>query len=738
MNTNPPATAALPVTALLFEDVTLDLRREVLLRDGEELRLRPRTFGVLTYLLTNAGRVVTKQELLDAVWADASVTEDSLVQCLIEIRRGLGPAQRAITTVRGRGYLVDGEVRHITAAPGDAPADAPAFEGAASSPGGPSSVTTGKVATRRLPRRSVAAAVAAVGLVLAAAGLVGWLWIGRADTPTARPEGRASAVRFTIAPPPGHVFGSGRGPANAAPNVETTTLAMSPDGTRLAMVATDPSGRTGIWIRPFEALEAHPVPSTEGATSVFWSPDGRSLGFPAQGTLKRLDLGTGTAVPLCDLPPHPGGVYGTWGADSIVFSAGTRLLRVSVQGGKPVPAVQLAADEDGAKWPWFLPDGRRFLYMARLRGREGRVKLADPGREPVTVLAASSNVQWVDPGYLVFVRDGALVAQRFDADAGSLTGALRPIATPVLYSRSTTRAAFTVSRSGVLVYMPGGDSARLTWTKPDGASDGVVATGDLLNVRLSPDGGRALFSRATPALGTYDLWMVDLARRAEWRLTSEPTSEIGGHWLPGDGGIVFSAERDGPPRLFSRGRRDDTDRELQPAGTFTLAHDVDPDGLIAFRVITEPKPRVVWALAPGTREPLRLMAPRFDIDELRFSPDGRFVAFVSSESGRSEVYVASRGAPHERARLSTAGGRAPRWGRRGGLFYLSPEGRMMTVNDASPSAPARPRPLFATGPSPAWVDFDVAPDGRFLAVVPDVLAHERPLTVVLNWVPGES
>jgi DNA-binding winged helix-turn-helix (wHTH) protein/Tol biopolymer transport system component len=737
MTTNQSESARPTLAALVFMDRTLDLRREVLVHNGEELRLRPRTFGVLSHLLMNAGRVVTKQELMNVVWADAAVTEDSLVQCLIEIRRALGPAQDVVKTVRGRGYLVDCDVRRVDAAPGDAVGEEPLHReplpdvpvhGELGPPPAPAEVRT---------RWSAAALVslAASAVVLAVAGAIGWMSSEGATTAGARNERQVPAVRFTIDPPPGQVFGNGPGPANAAPNVETTTLAVSPDGSRVAMVAADVSGRTRIWIRPLAGLEVAPVADTDGARSVFWSPDGRSIGFPAEGKLKRLDLATGTVVALCDLPPHPEGVYGTWGADAIVYSAGTRIFRVPTEGGIPEVAVQLDADESGAKWPWFLPDGRRFVYMARLRTRDGRVKLMTPGKPAITVLAAASNVQWVDPGYLIFARDGALVAQRFDPDTGKVTGELLPVASPVVYSRSTTRAAFAVSRSGVLVYQPRGDSSQLLWVDDSGSSGPVVSSGDLVGVRLSPDGGRALFSRATPAFGTYDLWYVDLARGAEWRLTSEPTSEIGGQWLPDGSGVVFSAERQGSPHLFSRRLNEDNDRELRPAGAFTVAHDVAPDGVIAFKVVGEPRPRVVWGLRPDGGEPVSLMAPRFDVDDLRFAPHDDLVAFVSSDSERSEVYVAPRSAPQQRVRVSTGGGRLPRWGRRGGaLFYLSNDGRVMstTVRARPALSVSEPRLALTVPPSSAWVDYDVA-NGRFLAIVPEVMASQQPLTVLLNW-----
>jgi Tol biopolymer transport system component/DNA-binding winged helix-turn-helix (wHTH) protein len=737
MTTN-QAESARPIPAsLAFVDTTLDLRREVLVHGGEEFRLRPRTFGVLSHLLLNAGRVVTKQELMDLVWADAVVTEDSLVQCLIEIRRALGPAHDVIKTVRGRGYLVDCEVLRVPTAANDTAAEGPLrVTSPADALVGDQVPKTSEVRTR-FPS-SAFAGIGAVALFLMMSGVFWWTWIGRGTTASSGNQPRLPAVRFTIDPPPGQVFGNGPGPANAAPNVETTTLAVSPDGSRVAMVAADVSGRTRIWIRPLDGLELTPVAGTDGARSVFWSPDGRSIGFPAEGKLKRLDLATGTAVTLCDLPPHPEGVYGTWGADAIVYSAGTQILRVPAEGGTPEVAVQLDPDESGAKWPWFLPDGRRFLYMARLRTREGRVKLMTPGKPAITILAAASNVQWVDPGYLVFARDGAIVAQRFDPDADRMTGELLPVASPVVYSRSTTRAAFAVSRSGVLVYQPRGDFSQLVWVNDSGSAGRVVSSGDLIGLRLSPDGRRALFSRATPAFGTYDLWYVDLDRGAEWRLTSDPTSEIGGQWLPDGGGVVFSAERQGSPHLFSRRLNEDNDRELRPAGTFTVAHDVARDGVIAFEVVGEPRPRVVWGLRPDGGEPVSLMATRFDVDDLRFAPDNKLVAFVSSDSERSEVYVAPRAAPQQRLRVSTGGGRLPRWGGRGGsLFYLSNDGRVMsTTVRARPSlVVSQPHPVLAVSSSPPWVDYDVTPDGKFLAIVPQTMASQQPLTVLINWLP---
>jgi DNA-binding winged helix-turn-helix (wHTH) protein/Tol biopolymer transport system component len=743
MTTNLAGSARRDIAGYTFLGFTLDLRREVLVGGGQEMRLRPRAFGVLTYLVANAGRVVSKQELIDRVWSGVAVTDDSLVQCLIEIRRALGSTQHVVKTVRARGYLMDCDVQPVPSDDGEAALDTRLPEAAVQEQPALQEQGWTELADRQRHRRLRVT----IGLVITAllATLVIAAVLSRPGrSTTAAPSTTALstaplAVRFSIAPPSGNVFGNDLGPANSAPNVETTTIAVSPDGSQVAYVATDLSGHTRIWLRPMAALDAQPVPATDGAQSVFWSPDGRSIGFPAGGKLKRLDLATGAAIPLCDLPDR-GGVYATWGEQDILFSAGNQIFRVPTSGGTAELAVRPEVEngESGAKWPWFLPDGRRFVYLARLRTRDGRVKLAAPGKPTITVLSALSNVQWVDPGYLVFAREGTIVAQRLDPESGRTAGDPLPIAGPVLYSRSTARAAFSASRSGALAYQSHSDQAQLVWFDRKGSNAaGVASQGDFLSMRLSADGGRALFARAAPRLGTYDLWSVDLARGDERKLTSEPTSEIGGLWLPDGKGMVFSAERQGPPHLFYRRFEDDNDRELRPSTTFTLAEDVSPEGLIAFQDFNEATPRVVWSLDPhGGGEPAPLMAPKFNVEDLRFSPDGQLVTFVSNDSERPEVHVARRSATRESVRISIGGGRSPRWDRRvREVLYLSKDGRMMAVAiRTDPKLEAAPaRVLFTIPLQYPWVDYDVAPDGRFLAIVPQVRANERPLTVLLNW-----
>src|SRR5262245_2671820 len=470
--------------AYTFLNVTLDMRRQLLVRSTDEIRLRPRSFDVLRYLVANAGRLVSKQELMDAVWADVAVTDDSLVQCLIEIRRGLGEAEACIKTVRGRGYLLDCVVQPVadSSVRGQAPASAPVVNGAAAAQVESSSPES---RFRWMRTRPLLAVLGSVALV--AASIVGGALL-RSNVPLGL---QANVVRFTSDSLPGTAFGAGPWSALVWANIETTGIALSPDGSELVFVATDPSGRRNIWLRPLTTLDARQIPATEGATSVFWSPDSRSIGFFAGGKLKRLDLSSSAAVTVCDVPEGTG-LYGTWGRDDILFAApeGHEIFRVPVAGGPPARELvpDRTAREISVGWPLFLPDGLRFLYLARLPDREGRIKFAEPGKPPVPILSAISHVQWVDPDYLVFAREGTLMAQRFDLVERRLVGDVLSLAASVQYSRSTARTNFSTSRTGALVYQANYDLAQLVWYDRSGREVGRMdPQGDYLRARISPE-----------------------------------------------------------------------------------------------------------------------------------------------------------------------------------------------------------------------------------------------------------
>jgi len=549
------------------------------------------------------------------------------------------------------------------------------------------------------------------------------------------PAARLGTVRFTVPPPVGGTFGS--------VDLGSLFLALSPDGNQLAFVATGGTAQPRIWLRPVSAIDAQLLPGTEGATSLFWSPDGRSLAFFAGGKLKRLDLSNPTAVVICDVPTGVG-VSGTWGADNhILFAsiAGDAIYSVANAGATPVAIVKpdRSRGEARVQWPWFLPDGRRFLYLTRLRDGGGQLMLAEQGRPSRLIRPAVSNVQWVDPQYLVFVHEGTLMGQRFDLSTERVVGEPFAIAASLNYSFSLARAVFTTSRVGTLAYhSQAWDVARLAWIDRSGTElESISTAGGYQNVRISPDGRVLLFERLHPGLGTFDLWTFDLARRVETRLTSDPTSEAFGVWLANSRAVIFAADRGGPPHLFRKDLRTEADEELLPAGRLQWPLDVWTQGnaLVYMEATVRGDSDVLMLPLTQPATPAPLLVTRFDEREARVAPDGRALAFTSNESGQYEVYVAPFPLTGMKKRVVTGGAVRPRWTRDGReLIYLA-DGKLFSVAvRTTPSLElGTPTALFPLKAGTTWSNFDVSRDGnRFIAVVPEIPAGRQPVTVVLN------
>jgi dipeptidyl aminopeptidase/acylaminoacyl peptidase len=367
--------------------------------------------------------------------------------------------------------------------------------------------------------------------------------------------------------------------------------------------------------------------------------------------------------------------------------------------------------------------------------------LAEPGKEPRQVLSLVSPAQYVEPGYLVFVREGILVGQRFDVDRAELFGAPFSIASSVRYFYSTSAARFATAPGGALVHHTYVDQERLAWVDRTGAEIGDLGpAGTYISMRISPDGGRVLFSRAQPLIGTFDLWMTDIARGGEQRLTSDLTSEVNGVWQRDGRAVIFGADRGGPPHLFRKDLRTGVETEVLSAGGLQVPEDVSPDGLaLAF---SDRLPGALglsmWTIpVQGAPTKSALLSSSAGVSQVRFSPNGRFMAFTSSESGRNEVYISPYPSTGEKTLASTTGASMPRWSRDGReLFFVAGDRRLtaVTVRTTPSLELGPPRPLFTLPGQRVWKDYDVAADGkRFLAIVTDVRGDGQPLTVVLNW-----
>lgn len=588
-------------------------------------------------------------------------------------------------------------------------------------------VETAPAQPAKLSRRLGPWAATAAGVLVAAALFL---------RPRAPESAAGSTIRFSLSPPPGAGFEG---------SIERSCIALSPDGRQLAFVGVETSGPGRVWIRALADLEARPLVGTEGANSIFWSPDGSSIGFFTERRLARVGLSGGAPVPICDVVGGFGR-SGSWGAGGqILFAsvAGDAIYRVSADGGKPEPVVRAdpAHGLMAVVWPSFLPDGQRFLYLAYTAPRETTLMLSRTGEPPRAIAPLRSRVEFLEPGYLVFAREGALFAQRFDPTAGRLTGPAIPIAPEVNYFLSTGWAAFTVSRSGTLAFHSPQNELRLTWFDRTGRPLGPLGpSGGYRDVAIAPDGKRILFSRAQKAIGTLDVWMLDVARGTETPVTTDPlTSEFGGVWLPDGKSIIYTVGgRGGAPRLYSRQLASGEERELLPAGGVQLATSLSPDGhLLAFDERSAAGSSEAWTMRlGGDSRPARFFPPGTAAASVRFSPDGRAAAFLSSESGTLEAYVILLGSPGEKIRVSTKGAYLLSFGRDGKeLFYVSPANEVVSVpiRTAPSLEPGEPRPLFRLTAGREWSAFDVAPDGRFLAVVQEVSGSAQPATIIVNW-----
>jgi eukaryotic-like serine/threonine-protein kinase len=546
-------------------------------------------------------------------------------------------------------------------------------------------------------------------------------------------------VRFLVGAPSGNSF---------ANNADSVSYAVSPDGSQLAFIAVDDDRQSRLWLRPLSAVDARPVAGTEGADDVFWSLDGRSLAFFAGSKLKRVDAAGGAVVPICDAPVGMGKT-GTWGRDGAVLFAtrlGNAIYRTSTAGGAPVAEIKTDQDPVGTRigLPAFLPDGRRFLYLSKPPRGGGSLMIAGPGQAPRVLMSLDSNAQYVDPGLLVFAREGTLLGQRFDLEAGRLSGEPFSIANPLWYLLDTGRGDFSVSRSGALAYRSRSGVARLAWVDRTGKTVGVVgAPSGYTKSFLAADGRTVALDRRRPDIGRLDIWAIDLARGVETRVTTDLDTSLSPVLFPDASSVIFGSTKRSPaPNLVRKDLTTGADAFLLPFSRLLQhAEDVSPDGSrLLFSQWNDSGSVDLWSLPlTGNRAPSVFVKSLGGFAEARFSPDGKFVAYLSSDSGRSEVTVEpflTRGVPTQ---VSIGGARLSRWSRDSHeLFYLGSDGRLMAV--AIQTTPelriGAATPLFSVPVDHAWATFDVAPDGkRFLALVPEVSVTQQPLTVVLNATP---
>jgi Tol biopolymer transport system component len=521
------------------------------------------------------------------------------------------------------------------------------------------------VAARRRSREKLAWSIAAAAVVAAAALGAGFIL---------RAPKRARLVRFEVSTPERII-------SVDAPRV-------SPDGRYLAFNATDSEGKSRVWVRALNAIAAQPLPGTEGTTRPFWSADSRFLGFFAEGKLQKIEVTGGPAQKICDAPT---GADGSWSPDGVILYDGRGsdpIYRVSAAGGVPVVAAkpEAARKEATVGWPEFLPDGRHFLYMATGQKPEDnayRVGLLD-STESRPLASAQTLVSYAPPGYLLFVRDKTLVAQPFDAKALKTTGEPVPLAEHI-GTDSVGLARFSVSRDGTLAYRTGESGGRLLWLDRSGKEGETLGdNAEYGNPALSRSGDRLAFNLNDPRSGKADIWIRDLVRGVNSRFTFGAGNNILPLWSPDGSTIVFSSDRGGPPDLYEKPATGQGEEKLLlKSDEVKVACDWSRDGrYIAYMSQGKKTGFDVWVLPTfGDRKPMPVVASPFNETKPGFSPDGRFVAYTSNESGRAEIYVQTFPGTGGKWQVSTAGGNDASWRADGKeLYYRAADQKLMAVD----------------------------------------------------------
>jgi Tol biopolymer transport system component len=604
----------------------------------------------------------------------------------------------------------------------------------------------GAQAPRRQASRHLWIAWLVAAVALGMAGVLGALLLRRPA------EAVAPLVRSAITAPKGARFqfvGDSAGP-----------IAIAPDGRSVAFVAADAQGMTHVIVHSLETATDRALAETEGATFPFWSPNSRSIAFFADSALKRVNILDGSVQTICAATQGRGG---SWSRDEvIVFEPDyqTGIFRVAASGGTPVQVTTVdVARQTSHRWPYFLPDGRHFLYLAIRHGgsrEENALYVASlDGRENRQLVQTRANAVAV-PGWLLFLReDRTLLAQRFDDARATLTGEPTPIASNVEYDPATWRAVFDASPGGLLAYETGemGSNSALVWIDRSGtrtpALDGSMLFSDL---RLAPDARRAALHIGDPG----DIWTVDLERRARTRLTfdaaipkSSPVWSRDGEWLA-YGRLDLSVKRYAQivRRRASGMGEEEILYDRKTAGGVMYPVDWSPDGRLL--LCTEGAPDRssggrVWLLplTGSDRRPIPFSKSSEREYDAQFSPDGRWVAYVSEENGPRHVYVggfspeAPEKGPTSKWQVSTAPGFLPRWRADGReLYYLGVDNRMMAAVISTGSAAFRVesvRPLFTVNAQLSGGAYDVSGDGqRFLV---NALSDEEqaPISLVVNW-----
>jgi Tol biopolymer transport system component/DNA-binding winged helix-turn-helix (wHTH) protein len=732
-----------------FESFELELDTGELRKNGRRIRLQDQPSRLLTLLVSRAGELVTRTDIQKALWEEGRFVEfDHAVNTAIKkVREALDDDPenpKIIETLPRKGYRfiapLQWEEESIPADTESSPSQNGTAEAEAVAP--PSHVVSIetvpspfelKPVPEPLPKEKRSGLFWVLPALALFAGLA--LIAARAKflSPDIRPELRLEIMTPSTADP--------------------TSLAMSPDGMKIVFVAIS-EGRSQLRLRSLDSGVERSLPGTDGALFPFWSPNNRSIGFFADGALKRTDIDGGLPRVLAEAPAGRGGSWNN--ADVILFTpaAGGPIFRISANGDESAVAVTEIAP-GSHRHPRFLPDNRHFLYFVTGAGEARGVYVGDlkksepPKRLP---LPADAAVEFVSPNHVLFVMQSTLFAQVFDPAKIELSGDSFRIAEEVNVDAAMNRAAISASATGSIIYRTGsgGGQRQFVWfdrrgqeTQPIGEPDDSGPQGPA----LSSDGRHIAMYRTVD--GNSDIWLMELERGVRERFTMDTAGEVNPVWSPDRRRIAFTSNRDGAYDIYIKAVSSNETELVLKTGDPKSVSSWSPDGrYLLYRNASPETGYDIWALPfddagkPG--KPLSVVQTRAEEREAEFSPNGKWIAYQSTASGRSEVYIQTFPAEAGSILLpvSTNGGAQPRWGSNNELFYIALDGQLMSVpirysaggHEIRPDTPVALFPTRVGGAvhSNDRQQYVVSPDGkRFL--MNTLTETTSPIEVILNW-----
>ena len=715
---------------LAFGSFEFDRESGELRKHGYKVKLPSQPGQILGALVERPCEVVTREDLRHRLWPGitAGDFEHGLNAAVNKLRQALGDAAdqpRYVETLPGLGYRFIAPVHPVGGAVLELVPAATASEPEPS-------------------RRKLSPWIGTAAALIVLLGVAAWSAFRRAPAPPVK------ATQFLLVPPKGYYF-EGGGLRQA--------FALSPDGARIAFTAKDASGAFRLFLREFSELESRPVADGEGAYSVVWTPDGQTLLFTANGKLRRMGVNGAASQILSKAVPYFSSAI-PFGQDRLLVSNDQNSGVIPSSGGEPRPIDQRYS------WAQMLPGDRDFLYtvddpqLGSLRARIAAVGGSDPG---VEVVQADSRVQYTsslhsDGGYLIYLRAGTLLAQPFDLAGRRVTGDPKAIARHVSSFGFTGAADFSVSRRGVLAYQSYVNRSQFIWVDRKGKTLAAASPAGLNASfgRLSPDGRWLAAVPFDIERGVFDIWFYDAATGAGRKAIFGAGLRHHPVWSPDSRRLAHIVANHSWPKLGLSSSDGTPDKEPLPDTGFMVPTDWSPDGRFilynnaALPAVTNDFPSDVFAIDMArNRMVIPLLNSPFYESNATFSPDGKWVAYLSNESGRAEIYLQAldRGndslrVTGERFLVSREGAQCLRWRKDGGeIYYLSSNGQVYAVPlvfGAGRVRTGKPEPLFtidaeARATIHATASFDVAADGRRF-VIPSVTPGESAaLAVLQDW-----